>query len=102
MIGVSNQKPTTMPTHFNLLSTLLITVFSCTDTTKSVERETNKTITGNQEKEIRGIYLPKGFSYVDAADSVYSNWLLDLKLKKNRSVHLYNGNLKSNQQTQHG
>jgi hypothetical protein len=39
---------------------------------------------------------------VEDGDSVYSNWLLDLKLKKSKIVYLYNGKLKSNQDVQYG
>ena len=86
-----------MPTHFNVLFTMLLTTFSCTDTPKDFEIAKNKTTGRTPEKEIRGIYLPKGFSYVDARDSLYAAWLLDLKFKKSRSVYLYNGQLKSDQ-----
>jgi hypothetical protein len=39
-------------------------------------------ITGINTENIRGISLPPGFAYAEDADSSYSNWLLDLKLKK--------------------
>ena len=51
---------------------------------------------------IRGISLPPGFDYVAEGDTAYSNWLLDLRLKKNKTVYLYNGKLKSNQDAQYG
>ena len=58
-------------------------------------------IAGNTPTQIRGISLPQGFSCVEDADTAYSKWLLDLKLKKSNTVYLYNGALKSNQHAQH-
>jgi len=85
-----------------LLFALLITLFSCTDTTKNIERETTKNTMGNPDKKIREIYLPKEFGYANEGDSAYSNWLLDLKFKKNKPVYLYDGKLKSNQDVHYG
>src|SRR6187399_2488620 len=91
-----------MPIYFQLLTALLFTISSCTDTKNNIEaRSTNKITTINPEN-IKGISLPQGFQYVEDGDSVYSNWLLDLKLKKNKTVYLYNGKLKSNQDVQFG
>jgi len=39
---------------------------------------------------------------VTDGDSAYSNWLLDLELRKDKTVYLYNGKLKSNQDAQYG
>ena len=90
-----------MPTHFILLPSLFITVFSCTNVTQNFEREAANNIIVKPEEEIRGISLPEGFSYVKEGDSVYADWLLDLKFKKSRSVYLYDGKLKSNQNVQY-
>jgi hypothetical protein len=101
MVGVSLQKPTTMPIYIQFLSALLFTVSSCVNAENSIEtKPTNKT-TGINPETIRGISLPQGFNYVDDGDSAYSNWLLDLKLKKSKTVYLYNGKLKSNQDAQY-
>lgn len=91
-----------MPTHFYLLFALLITLFSCTDATKNIEREITKNAIGNPDKKIREIYLPKEFGYANEGDSAYSNWLLNLKFKKNKPVYLYDGKLKSNQDVHYG
>ena len=91
-----------MPIYFQLLTALLFTISSCTDTKNNIEaRSINKITTINPEN-IREISLPQGFQFVEDGDSVYSNWLLDLKLKKNKTVYLYNGKLKSNQDVQFG
>ena len=96
-----SSKTTTMPTYFQLLTALLFAISSCTDAENEIETgPTNKITTINVET-IRGIPLPKGFNYVEEGDSTYSNWLLDLKLKKNKTVYLYNGKLKSNQDVQY-
>ena len=91
-----------MPIYFQLLTALLFTISSCTDTKNNIEaRSINKITTINPEN-IREISLPEGFQFVEDGDSVYSNWLLDLKLKKSKTVYLYNGKLKSNQDVQYG
>jgi len=100
MPGVSHRKTTTMPIYFHLLSALLF-VSSCTDTENGIETKPTKKITGINAETIRGISLPQGFNYVDDNDSVYSNWLLELNLKKNKTVYLYNGKPKSNQDVQY-
>jgi len=89
-----------MPTQSNLLFALLFTVISCSDTTESFEIINAKEKVQSSPNEIWGISLPRGFSYVDEGDSAYSKWLLDRKLKKSKSVYLYNGSLKENQHAQ--
>ena len=91
-----------MPIYIQLLSALSIAICSCTNAENNIEtKPTNKT-TGINPETIRGISLPQGFNYVTDGDSAYSNWLLDLKLKKNKTVYLYNGKLKLNQDAQYG
>jgi hypothetical protein len=91
-----------MPIYIQLLSALLFAVSSCTNAENSIETKPTNKITGINPETIRGISLPEGFTYVDDGDSVYSNWLLDLALKKSKTVYLYNGKLKSNQEAQYG
>ena len=95
-------KTTTMPAYFQLLTALLFTFSSCTDPENHNESRITNKITAINAEDIREISLPKGFKYVEDGDSVYSNWLLDLKLKKSKIVYLYNGKLKSNQDVQYG
>jgi len=91
-----------MPIYIQLFSALLFTVSSCTNAENSIETKSTKKITWINPETIRGISLPEGFTYVDDGDSTYSKWLLDLKLKKSKTVYLYNGKLKSNQDAQYG
>jgi hypothetical protein len=91
-----------MPIYIQLLSAFLIAASSCTNAQYSIETKPNNKITGINPETIRGISLPEGFTYVDDGDSAYSNWLLDLELKKSKTVYLYNGKLKSNQDAQYG
>ncbi|HMK18718.1 MAG TPA: DUF4846 domain-containing protein [Chitinophagaceae bacterium] len=91
-----------MQLYSQLLPALLITISSCTDPENKIETRSADNITAINTETIRGIPLPKGFNYVDDGDSAYSNWLLDLKLKKSKTVYLYNGKLKSNQDVQYG
>ena len=90
-----------MPIYIQLLSALLFAAHSCTNAENSIETKATNKITGINIETIRGISLPQGFHYVDDGDSVYSNWLLDLDLKKSKTVYLYNGKLKSNQDAQY-
>src|SRR6187455_2375793 len=90
-----------MPTYFQLLTALFFTISSCQDQDNNIETSQPEKITGINTENLRGISLPKGFTYVEDGDSAYSNWLLDLKLKKSKTVYLYNGKLKSNQDAQY-
>jgi hypothetical protein len=91
-----------MPIYFQLLTALLFAISFCTDPVNNIETRSTDKIIGINSENIRGISLPQGFNYVEDGDSVYSNWLLDLKLKKSKTVYLYNGKLKSNQDAQYG
>ena len=91
-----------MPIYFHLLTALLFAVSSCTEAENHIETNSSKKIPAMIVETIRGISLPPGFDYVVEGDSAYTNWLLDLKLKKNKIVYLYNGKLKSNQDAQYG
>ena len=91
-----------MPTCFHFLPIILFSFFSCTDPIKTAGSNQANKITSNIPTQIRGISLPQGFSYVVDNDTAFSNWLLDLRLKKNNIVYLYNGALKANQHAQYG
>ena len=95
-------KTTTMPTYFQLFTALFFTISSCQDQDNNIETSQPEKITGINTENIRGISLPQGFTYVEDGDSAYSNWLLDLELKKSKIVYLYNRKLKSNQDVQFG
>ena len=95
-------KTTTMPTYFQLLTALLFAISSCTDAENKIDTIPTDKITRINAESIREISLPQGFNYVEDGDSVYSNWLLDLKLRKSKTVYLYNGKLKANQDVQYG
>src|SRR6187401_1745504 len=90
-----------MPIYFQLLTAMLFAASSCTNAENSIEKKPGNNITVIDPETIRGISLPPGFSYMFDGDSAYSNWLLDLKLKKGKPVYLYNGKLKSNQDAQY-
>jgi len=91
-----------MPIYIQLLSALMIAISSCTNAENNIETKPGDTIAQVIPETIRGISLPQGFNYVTDGDSAYSNWLLDLELRKNKTVYLYNGKLKSNQDAQYG
>jgi len=90
-----------MPIYIQLIAALLFTISSCSNTENNIEASSiNKVAEIINPETIRGISLPEGYNYVDDGDTAYSNWLLDLKLKKSKTVYLYNGKLKSNQDAQ--
>ena len=91
-----------MPIYIQLLSALLIAISSCTNAENNIEAKPGDRIAPVIPETIRGISLPQGFNYVTDGDSAYSNWLLDLELRKDKTVYLYNGKLKSNQDAQYG
>ena len=91
-----------MPIYIQLLSALLIAISSCTNAENNIETKPGDRIAPVIPETIRGISLPQGFNYVTDGDSAYSNWLLDLELRKDKTVYLYNGKLKSNQDAQYG
>ena len=91
-----------MPMYFHLFAALLFAVSSCKDSDNNLKAKSGKETICIISETIRGISLPLGFNYVEDDDSLYSNWLLDLKLKKSKTVYLYNGKLKSNQEAQYG
>lgn len=90
-----------MPAYFQLLTALLLVLNSCTDDRSLTNTNEIPSLT-TSPKTIRQIPLPAGFEYVKSGDTVYSNWLLDLSLKENKTVYLYNGKLKSDQNVQYG
>jgi len=90
-----------MPIYFQLLTVMFFAASSCMNAENSIHNKPTNKITVIDPGTIRGISLPLGFSYVFDGDSAYSNWLLDLKLKKGKTVYLYNGKLKSNQDAQY-
>ena len=90
-----------MPTQFNLLLPLLFIAISCADSTGSFKINTHDEKTENSPDKIWGISLPPGFSFVYGSDSAYSKWLCSLRLKKSKSVYLYDGSLKDNQHAQY-
>ena len=49
---------------------------------------------------IRDIATPPGFTRTPANDRSFAAWLREIRLKKDRRVFLYNGNLKANQSAQ--
>ena len=74
---------------------------SCADTPGTFEIYPHKELPPNPANEIWGISLPPGFKLAGDGDSAYAKWLRDLKMKKSKSVYLYNGTLKENQYAQY-
>ncbi|MEO6230797.1 MAG: DUF4846 domain-containing protein [Ferruginibacter sp.] len=55
----------------------------------------------NPFKFINEIPLPSGFSRLKYGDNSYAAWLENLPLKRNKTVYLFNGRAKLNQQAQY-
>src|SRR5262245_20603016 len=99
-MGVSQRKTTTMPIYCALYSLILFVSMFCSGT----EEQSDELAINDPPvaKTIRGISLPTGFNYVDIDEHSYANWLLTLGLKQSKTVYLYNGRLKANQDVQYG
>jgi hypothetical protein len=93
-----------MPVYFHLLTALFFAISSCTtDTTHYPDNiQPNITSSNVTAKTIKDISLPTGFNYAENNDTIYAHWLLDLGLKENKTVYLYNGDLKPDQNVQYG
>lgn len=91
-----------MPIYFQLIIVLLFIIGSCSNTENNNQPSPLDKITVSSitPETIRGIPLPEGYFHLDDGDSAYSNWLLDLNLKRSKIVYLHNGKLKSNQDAQ--
>jgi len=90
-----------MPTQCNLFFAVLFIGISCIDPKETFEADAPNEDDRKFVNEIWGISLPPGFNYVNEGDSAWSQWLLSLKAKENKSVYLYNGSLKDNQDAQY-
>lgn len=77
---------------------LLLFLTACTDVHDSFA--TGDSNFASTIENVKGISLPAGFHYVKASDSLYAGWLLDLKIKKSKTVYLYNGTKKEYQGAQ--
>ena len=57
--------------------------------------------TENREPgNIKAIPLPEGFKHIHGTDSLFAEWLLSQHLRKEKTVYLYNGSRKLDQQVQ--
>jgi penicillin V acylase-like amidase (Ntn superfamily) len=85
----------------------LLLSFSCNNTVtssanklkvdqKPAENLTNK----NPFHIISAIPLPSGFVRVSAANNSFTSWLRNIELKENKTVYLFDGRIKTNQQAQ--
>jgi Domain of unknown function (4846) len=54
----------------------------------------------NTYPHIEAIPLPAGYTRIPSEKNAFSNWLRQIPLKANKTVFIYNGQLKSNQQAQ--
>lgn len=83
----------------NLIVLLFLAFLSCQNDNKTVlvASKTNETASVSLEK-IADIPLPKGFKRAKTDD--FGTFLRNLKLKKDKTVYLYDGQLKGNQSAQ--
>lgn len=90
----------------NLPAILCIMAFSCQQDTafKNSQHLRDKKPTAkerhNSYHAIAGIPLPGGFTRQEADSGSFAGWLRQQRLKKNKTVYLYNGNKKQNQRAQ--
>jgi hypothetical protein len=102
---VTNQKY-----YFMRLQTALLTIMAlglnCHNGTGTAAPANKNEAHGNQHPAenpyttIAAIPLPQGFTRMPADSNSFASWLRKLPLKKRKSVYLYNGQLKPNQDAQ--
>jgi hypothetical protein len=87
--------------HINYYLLLLLTVsfFYCNKKAKSSTNYSGKT--KKEAKYISNIDLPEGYSRVKSSDSSFGNFLQKQLLKTDKTVYLYNGEKKRNQDAQY-
>jgi hypothetical protein len=90
-----------------LLIFCLLIAFACNNTatsssgkTKPAEKSVIKAVDKNPYTTINAIPLPEGYKRVKADSSSFAGWLRQLVLKENKTVYLFNGTVKGNQQAQ--
>lgn len=95
--------------HFKrfILYGLFIGLFCCTgisytlNTTSIISTLAEKQITANNPyNTVNEIPLPSGFTRINRSHDSFGQWLTDLKLKRNKTVYLYDGTPKANQTAQ--
>lgn len=67
---------------------------------RTTRHVTNDTTDANPYQRIRDIPLPKGFERPNVSPQSFAAWLRNMKLKKDKTVYLFNGQQKYNQSVQ--
>lgn len=91
----------------SLLILITLNCFACNSNTSAYKPgkikpldETKITGKDNPYDMIGAIPLPAGFSRTKTDSLEFADWLLHVKLKKDKTVHLFDGSLKTNQTAQ--
>lgn len=81
---------------------MAVIALSCTNPAPKPSEHFNQTEQNISipENKIGDINLPKGFSRINTNDS-FALWLRNIELKKEKTVYLFNGQQKNNQQAQY-
>jgi len=81
---------------------LAILFLSCnSDTIRSQDKTAAVAISTKEYKTIHDIPPPDKYRRLERPDSSFAAWLRSLSFKKDKQVHLYNGQLKPNQSAQY-
>ncbi|MFT3678696.1 MAG: DUF4846 domain-containing protein [Ferruginibacter sp.] len=90
-----------------LPATLILLCLSCKVNTSAKDREKKNqpspVFAGpelNPYPFINSIPLPAGFKRINSDSNSFAQWLLHVPLKKDKTVHLFNGDIKRNQSAQ--
>ena len=79
---------------------LLTTVFSCKSVHKDSPIKSLVVSTPKVYKNISEIPVPEGFERSKAGSGSFAVWLRNIPLKKDKTVHLYDGSVKPDQTAQ--
>ncbi len=87
--------------NYSLTLILWIAILSCKYDVQHKALHVSQRTEMMQPAYVREIQLPKGFYHVKGSDTSFASWLLDQKIRDDKTVFLYNGVQKDNQQSQY-
>lgn len=89
-----------MPAGFFPLLLLSLSFFCCNDFSENYQADVLAAEKKEIYKTVKDIPLPGGYNHITTGDSLYAGWLLGQGLRNNKTVYLFNGKPKANQDAQ--
>jgi hypothetical protein len=98
---IPSVRPKNNDMKVNLLMTIFLPAFCSCQSVSAPTLPANASQPETAIHTIQDIPLPAGYKRIALADSSFGYWLRRVPVKKDRRVHLYNGELKRNQSAQY-